>query len=369
MSLPSQTLNADLFARAQGLLDEEWLSQDADLAPVLPVVLARGVGQDWHKAGTFRHHLVGVARSLTLWQQPAQVRLLGLLHSVYGNAFVDLVKFDAASERGRLQQMIGEQAEHLVYVFCTMSRLEFMQKILAGEVAADGSMQVIKNGPEPRTVLTLSAYEVAAFAIVTMADIIEQWSSWQDDVYSRFPDLNTTRQQTTHWGASLWPGPMRPTGRMVSVIAALGQAVAQHEKLRSQLPLPPVFAQCSQTLSAGNEAAAQSLYWSVIQLDQPLVDLDVATGVMEQAVRLNPWVGEPQMVLAQLYLSAGRNADAARTAESALQAFCSWGNAWDKRVQWDAWIAWTRILLQSATEGTWPERLDKLNNIALRQPV
>jgi len=72
-------------------------------------------------------------------------------------------------------------------------------------------------------------------------------------------------------------------------------------------------------------------------------------------------------VLAQLYLSAGRKADAARAAESALQSFCSWGNAWDKRVQWDAWIAWTRILLQSAQEGSWPARLDKLNNMALRQ--
>ena len=40
------------IARAQSLLDEEWLNHDADLAPVLPAVLARNVGQDWHKAGT-----------------------------------------------------------------------------------------------------------------------------------------------------------------------------------------------------------------------------------------------------------------------------------------------------------------------------
>ena len=82
--------------------------------------------------------------------------------------------------------------------------------------------------------------------------------------------------------------------------------------------------------------------------------------------RHNPWVGEPQMVLAQLYLSAGRSDDAVRAAESALQLFSAWGNSWDKRVAWDAWIAWTRILLQSAQKGTWPERLDKLNNLALK---
>ena len=133
--------------------------------------------------------------------------------------------------------------------------------------------------------------------------------------------------------------------------------------------MPPVFGHCSQALSAADDAAAASLYWSVIQQDQPLVDLDVATGVMEHAVRLNPWVGEPQMVLAQLYLSAGRRDEAAAVARSALQCFAGWGNAWDKRVQWDAWVAWTRILLQGATaqdSGAWPARLDKLNNVALK---
>ena len=208
-------------------------------------------------------------------------------------------------------------------------------------------------------------YEVAAFIIVSMADTIEQWFSWQDDIFSRFPDVQH-RNQKAHWAASLWPGPMRPSGRMVHQINGLAKAL-QHPGLKDVLPMPPVFAHCSQHLSAANEAAATSLYWSVIQQDQPLVDLDVATGVLESAVRHNPWVGEPQMVLAQLYLSAGRKDDAKAAAESALHLFSAWGNAWDKRVQWDAWVAWTRILLQGATvEGTWPERLDKLNNVALR---
>ncbi|WP_312758982.1 tetratricopeptide repeat protein [Pulveribacter sp.] len=358
-------LDDALLQRALPLLDDEWLQRDADLAPVLPIVLARGVGQDWHKAGTFRHHLVGVARSLALWQQPRDVRLLGLLHSVYGNAFVDLVKFDAASERQRLQGLVGEEAEHLVHLFCTMSRAQFVQKVLAGEVRDDGSLQVELNGAAPRQSVRLSAYEVAAFTIVSMADTIEQWFSWQDEIYSRFPGTDTSRRQAVHWGASLWPGPMRPTARMVSQVAALGRAL-HHPALAGQLPLPPVFDGCREALAPRDEAAACALYWSVVQLAQPLVDLDAATATLEQAVQLNPWVGEPQMVLAQLYLSAGRGEDAERAANGALQQFCTWGNSWDKRVQWDAWVAWTRILLQSANQGTWPERLDKLNNLALR---
>lgn len=362
-SLPFHALEPSVFERAAALLDEDWLKADADLAPVLPVVLARGVGQDWHKAGTFRHHLVGVARSLAQWQQPRDVRLLGLLHSVYGNAFVDLVKFDASSERGRLCELIGNDAEQLVYLFCTASRAQFTQRALAGEIEADGSVTVDRIGQAQGTV-RLGANEVAAFLIVTMADFIEQWFSWQDDIFSGFPNVEQ-RPQSVHWMASLWPGPMRPSARMLHQVSQLGQAL-QHPALRDLLPLPPVFAGCTQGLSAADEAAATSLYWSVIQQDQPLVQADAATAALEQAVRLNPWVGEPQMVLAQLYLGAGRRDEARRAAESALQLFSQWGNAWDKRVQWEAWVAWTRILLQSATDGTWPVRLDKLNNLALR---
>ena len=361
MTLPLHPLDQQLFTRAQALLDDEWIAHDADLAPVLPTVLARNVGQDWHKAGTFRHHLVGVARSLTLWQQPRDVRLLGLLHSVYGNAFVDLVKFDPASERARLRDLVGESAEHLVYLFCTQSRTQFVQRVLGGGLQADGSLVLDKDGQRH----LLTPYEVAAFIIVSMADTIEQWSSWQDDVYSRFPSPNDQRPQAVHWAASLWPGPMRPSGRMLHQINRLGLAL-QHPALKSLLPMPPVFDHCTQALSAADDAAGAALYWSVVQQDVPLVDLDVATGVLQQAVRHNPWVGEPRMVLAQLYLSAGRAEDAAQAAESALAAFCAWGNSWDKRVAWEAWVAWTRILRQSAQKGTWPARLDKLNNLALR---
>ena len=43
-TLPLHALDSTLFTRAQSLLDEEWLSKDPDLAPVLPTVLARNVG-------------------------------------------------------------------------------------------------------------------------------------------------------------------------------------------------------------------------------------------------------------------------------------------------------------------------------------
>ncbi|MDB5938168.1 MAG: hypothetical protein JWP77_532 [Polaromonas sp.] len=355
------SLDNALFERALTLLDEEWLNHDPDLGPVVPTVLARNVGHDWHKAGTFRHHLQGVARTLTLWQQPVQVRMLGLLHSVYGNAYVDLVKFDPASERARLRELIGEEPERLVHLFCTMSRTRFVQAVLQGAMDADGSLLLEGDGRAQR----LAPQEVAAFTILTMADTAEQWYSWQDDIFSRYPDHRNTLAAPVHWAASLWPGPMRPTSRMVTQAARLGAAL-RHPAIEGLLPMPPVFDQCRQMLAPRDEAAALSLYWSVIQQDQPLVDADAATAVMEQAVALNPWVGEPQIVLAQLYLTVGEYERAEAAASSGLQMLAGWGTAWDKRIGWDAWMAWGRILLQGAQTRNWPERLDKLNNLALR---
>lgn len=43
MTLPLHPLDQQLFTRAQALLDDEWIAHDADLAPVLPTVLARNV--------------------------------------------------------------------------------------------------------------------------------------------------------------------------------------------------------------------------------------------------------------------------------------------------------------------------------------
>ena len=36
-------------------------------------------------------------------------------------------------------------------------------------------------------------------------------------------------------------------------------------------------------------------------------------------------------------------------ARAALDLFVQWGCAWDKRLTWDAWVAWTRVVLQVRT--------------------
>ena len=354
-----QTLDQSQLKRAIKLLDDEWLSEDPELGPVMPLVLGRGVGQDWHKAGTFRHHLIGVTRTLTLWQQPLHVRQLGLLHSVYGNAHVDLMKFDINTERGRLQEAVGVEAERLIHLFCVMSRTEFLRELFNGKLAADGSLPMTLKG-EP---FVLQAKDVAVFIVTTMADICEQWYSWQDDIYMGYPDYKAESAQV-HWAAALWPGPMRPTTYRVGHMSRLAHYL-QHPGLKNILPQPPVFNAGSQTLSPGDESSACALYWSVISQNQPLLSSEATMSVLEQAIKLNPWVGEPQLLLAQLHLTNRDFAKAEQYAASGVQLVASWGNSWDKRIGWDAWMSWGRVLLESAQKRTWPEHLNKLNNVAL----
>jgi len=205
---------------------------------------------------------------------------------------------------------------------------------------------------------------VAIFTVVTMADICEQWYSWQDDIYSGYPN-HVPRDTAVHWAAGLWPGPMRPTAYRISQIAKLGQ-VLKHPALMGLVPLPTVFDHCQHALSESDEAAACALYWSVIQQNQPLVSCKTTIMTLEQAIRHNPWVAEPYLLLAQLHLTEQSYDQAQIAAAQGLHLLTCWGNSWDKRIGWDAWISWGRILLQSAQTRQWPDTLNKLNNVALK---
>jgi hypothetical protein len=354
---------AAALARAVAWLDHhEAIRRDPLLAPVASHVLERAVAQDWHKAGTFQEHLYGVVRSLTLWGQPDHVRLLGLLHSVYGNAYVDLVKFDPRTERQAVRGLVGEDLEVLVYRFCTISRNRFVQRLLAQGPADDGSLP-LGDDAEGRGV-TLAPREVAAFIVVTLADMAEQWHGWQDDIFAGYPRPQGA-ELAPHCAAALWPGPVRPSGRVYTLLARLASHL-RHPALAGWVAPVPVFDGGHAQPGEGDEAAASALYWSVVQHQLPLTDAEVAMHLLRHAYRHFPWVGEPLLLQAQLLLAQRNFVAALAVAERGLQRLSEWGVAWDKRMSWAAWIAWGRLLVQGARAREWPEKLTRLNNLALR---
>ena len=351
---------SELHPHLANLLADNYAAIDPDLPDLLKLLFERSASEDWHKAGTFKHHLLGVYRSLVLWNQPREVRLLGLFHSVYGNEYVNLNLFDREQERKLLTEALGEEAESWVSLFCAMPRTRFVQALLEGETVGPEGM-VLTDASGQR--FNLTPRQVAAFTVVTVADVGEQWHSWQDDIFAAYP-YQQRRELSPSWAASLWPGPLKPPAAIMSMLSRLLHTL-QRLPEGTGIPVPPAFNQAKDTLSTKDEAAASALYWQVITRMHPLTDDQAAVHMLEAAVDHNPWVGEPRLLLAQLCMTRGDYAKAESYALSGLQALQAWGCAWDKRIAWEAWIAWARILLQSARQGHWPEHIGALNSLGL----
>ena len=72
-----------------------------------------------YSGGTLLDHLVGVSEILKEMNAPKYVQDAGLFHSIYGTA---VFHHQTVSDRQVVQDLIGEEAEHLAYLFCVLGR-------------------------------------------------------------------------------------------------------------------------------------------------------------------------------------------------------------------------------------------------------
>jgi hypothetical protein len=111
-------------------------------------------------------HLVGTYRLLEAWGNPPEVCRAGLFHSIYGtNIFV----FRAAGfdQRPVIRDAIGETAERLSYLFCSVDRpLALLQALIAHKA----ELTDIAGGGT----LTLEAGELPALLEIEVANFLEQ---------------------------------------------------------------------------------------------------------------------------------------------------------------------------------------------------
>jgi len=238
---------------------------------------------------------------------------------------------------------------------------------------------------DPQQSVYLSPEILRLLVVFTMADIADQYFGWQDELFGGggmqgsmiipgmdFPDR--------HQPATLWPGVSQP-GLWMSYVSDLAQVVkTYHDNLDSDstatttlgtvLPIPPVFANATRTLTLENERAARDLYWQVVtSTTASSAHDDLMTHTIEllrTAHEYNPWAFEPLVLLAQSLLQTGDFVSAAATAQRALELQHVWGTAWDKRLPFGAWVAWTRVLHQRATDQEpWPTNSWHVNNLGL----
>ena len=78
-----------------------------------------GTNEIPHGEGTLLDHLVGVSEILKEMNALEYVQDAGLFHSIYGTS---IFHHQTVSDRQVVEDLIGEKAEHLAYLFCVLGR-------------------------------------------------------------------------------------------------------------------------------------------------------------------------------------------------------------------------------------------------------
>ncbi|KAL3650641.1 hypothetical protein CASFOL_007044 [Castilleja foliolosa] len=388
---PSPDLET-LLDSARPFLRGELETVDANLPHLVSVLRRAGAGECWHKHGSFLDHLVGVYRILKMWNAPAAVCLCGLFHSAYSNSYVNLAIFPP-SDAGRdtVRSHVGPAAERLIHLFCVIPRQQLifdqilfrysdaeltshLRSSAAGEIDSQADWRVklesvcpangvklkhIKTGEE----MVLPRRIVAVFLLLTMADFSDQWFGFQDKLF----DNANGRLEFSGNEISLWPGDGKPGlwFNSVSRMGAIYRLIAREEEIINnnnntklganigdddvELVIPPVFEGCEKIVDAKDGIIARDLYWEAV-----CGGGDAAEGKLLESMEKNPFAGEAHVVLGQIYLGKGEFEAAERAGEKGLRLMMEWGSPWDKRMTWQGWIAWGRVLLMKAREKSWP---------------
>jgi len=107
-------------------------------------------------------------------------------------------------------------------------------------------------------------------------------------------------------------------------------------------------------ISAEDELVANEIYWKLCIRDNKE---QLHSNEIEQqlliALNHNPFFSELYIVLAQLYLQESKWDDALTNASKGLKLLIEWGTACDKRMPWEGWVAWARVMQQNAREKKW----------------
>ena len=347
----------------------DWIAVDPQLPSILASLQERGSHRCWHKHSTFHEHLLSVHNILRIWNQDRRTCRVGLLHSAYSNSYVNLALYNITTDREIMREMIGEEAEEIVHLFCVIDRQQVVVNTLLrqGFIPAEG-LQVphLKN---PNETVFLPEHILRLLVVFTMADIAEQYFGWQDELFGGGGDAGSMiiphrDYVENHRVKALWPGEAKP-GLWMNYLSQLGQLLHSSTDCSSSVVPPPIFDNCSKTLTVSDEKKARDLYWSVITGEVSEVPETVIATLLESH-RLNPYAYEPLLLLAQTSLHQNDFDAAAKYARKALQLAHMWGTPYDKRWSLAASVAWGRVLEQRALDRLpWPGTAWEMNNLGL----
>lgn len=269
---------------------------------------ARGAGQLPHTGRTLAIHLHNVWEMLRRWGQPERVCLAGLAHSVYStDAFPEaVVGFETRPE---LRDLLGEEAEELVFLYCTLPRPALLDS-LEGTDPGGAVATVDRRDGSPRL---LPRRALGDLAVINTANLAEQGQ--HDELAAG------------HWVAS------------ASRWARLAGRCAQH--------VPPVFAGGTVAVRPDEEQRLLDRYRAAFA-----APAGEARTLLEG---LPAVVGEPLVVGALASLADGADPAAVAAAGArGLELLQAWGTPWDKRLPLEAWTKLAERVAHGAGDpSTW----------------
>jgi hypothetical protein len=264
-----------------------------------------------HGGRSLEDHLRGTYDVLTAWRQPSRVCLAGLLHSGYSTDAFEHCLYQI-DDRSHIQALIGEEAEHLVYLFCAIHRQNLFDACrLSGEFATPLRLVNRWGGAD----LAITRREAGDLLVLHMA--------------------NAAEQSCLSGGApARWLVHVSELGRWAKSLADV---------------VPPVFDGCTEIVSAESEDRLHEAYDDLLR--------SVAAnraGKMESlpaGVAGSAWVAEPLIWLGILSLAAGDTGKAAYLGARARLLLGAWGTPWDKRLTLEKWQTLVTLLIETAERG------------------
>ncbi len=144
---------------------------DLNVADILLDLRRRGANLVSHGLKSLEQHLCGTRDVLTAWHQPLRVCLAGFLHSGYSTDSFEHPLFDIGN-RSQMRELIGKEAEKIVYVFCSIQRQDLFDALRqrGGEISEHLMLANRRGGPA----LTLTRRDVGDLLVLYMANTAEQ---------------------------------------------------------------------------------------------------------------------------------------------------------------------------------------------------
>ena len=279
-----------------------------------------------HARDVFSEHLLGTFGILSSWNYSPAISRAGLFHTGYSGDVFIFHYFNSWSSQDRqtLRDVIGTQAELLVFLFGTVDRTSINQSLFSQPEAT--------LNPEPITIrsrhgpVIVTPEQQAAIMIITVADYLDQMVSvngWRDQHQQECPQ-------------HLYPG----TGKPEIAFYWMSRVCRGIAPYLSHVP--PIFNNCTQEISYHDERLARDLYWTVVT--QENLNNSQKYQLLSKCIQLNPWIPEPHVLLSQLHYRDLKFQYSEQESRIALEIFFNMATCWDKRIPYRQWVGFTRIM-------------------------